>query len=262
MPGQQAPERSVKFLYQPQCITIVRPRMNMNKNPVDLLLLAMLAFLLGAFLALPAVAQDTSDQQCRALTKRDFSRTQDAPFTLTGASVMTQNVSRPFCELDGYIIPEISFKMRLPIVGWNGRFILLGSGGWANRKFDFLCDDPLFSRLRLHHGGRRSSIQRRSLDAEQPTDQDRLGYRATHVVALAGKALVQAFYLTPPIMSLMLGVSTGGYQGLVEAQRFPWDFGGIIAIAPDIDEGDLSTRTAWIANHLLDENGGPLFHQK
>ena len=135
------PERSNNILYQLQCITILRSRI--SKSSVDLLLLAVLAFSLGAFLALPAAAQDPSDQQCRALTKRDFSRTQDAPFTLTGASVMTQNVSRPFCELDGYIIPEISFKMRLPIEGWNGRFMLLGSGGWASRKFDFLCDDPL-----------------------------------------------------------------------------------------------------------------------
>ena len=259
MPGQQAPERSVKFLYQPQCITIVRPRMNMNKNPVDLLLLAMLAFLLGAFLALPAVAQDTSDQQCRALTKRDFSRTQDAPFTLTGASVMTQNVSRPFCELDGYIIPEISFKMRLPIVGWNGRFILLGSGGWANRKFDFLCDDPLSRGYACIMGDGGHQYNDGLWMQSNPQTKIDWGYRATHVVALAGKALVQAFYLKPPVMSLMLGVSTGGYQGLVEAQRFPWDFSGIIAIAPDIDEGDLSMRTAWIANHLLDENGGPLF---
>jgi pimeloyl-ACP methyl ester carboxylesterase len=231
----------------------------MSKSPIDVLLLAVLAFLLGAFLALPAVAQDTSDQQCRALTRRDFSRTQDAPFTLTGASVMTQNVNRPFCELDGYIIPEISFKMRLPIVGWNGRFILLGSGGWANRKSDFLCDDPLSRGYACIMGDGGHQYNDGLWMQSNPQTKIDWGYRATHVVALAGKTLVQALYLRPPVMSLMLGVSTGGYQGLVEAQRFPWDFSGIIAIAPDIDEGDLSMRTAWIANHLLDENGGPLF---
>jgi len=229
----------------------------MSKSSLDLLLLAVLVFLLGAFLGVPAAAQDTSDQQCRALTKRDFSRTQDAPFTLTGASVMTQNVSRPFCELDGYIIPEISFKMRLPIVGWNGRFILLGSGGWANRKFDFLCDDPLSRGYACIMGDGGHHYNDGLWMQSNPQTKIDWGYRATHVVALAGKTLVQAFYLKPPVMSIMLGVSTGGYQGLVEAQRFPWDFNGIIAIAPDIDEADLSMRTAWIAKHLLDENGEP-----
>jgi pimeloyl-ACP methyl ester carboxylesterase len=231
----------------------------MSESSVYHLLLAVLAFLFGAFLASPAAAQDTLDQQCRSLTKRDFSRTQDAAFTLTGASVMTQNVSRPFCELDGYIIPEISFKMRLPLVGWNGRFILLGSGGWANRKFDFLCDDPLSRGYACIMGDGGHQYNDGLWMQSSPQSKIDWGYRATHVVALAGKTLVQAFYLKPPVMSLMLGVSTGGYQGLVEAQRFPWDFNGIIAIAPDIDEGDLSMRTAWIANHLLDEKGGPLF---
>ena len=71
------PERSVDILYQPQCITIVRPRM--SKSSVDLLLLAVLAFLLGAFLALPAAAQDTSDQQCRALDKTRFLKNAGRP---------------------------------------------------------------------------------------------------------------------------------------------------------------------------------------
>lgn len=257
VPGQLASERFVKDLYQPQSRTTHRLAMRHTSTVFSILL--MLTFALGVFLPSRAVAEDSADQQCRALTKIDFSRTQDAPFTLTDASVVRQNASRPFCELDGYVIPEISFKMRLPILDWNGRLIQLGSGGWASRKFTFLCEDPLSRGYACIMGDGGHQYNGGLWMQSSPQTKIDWGYRATHVVALAGKVLIQAFYLRAPTMSLMLGVSTGGYQGLVEAQRFPWDFNGIVAIAPDINEGDLSMRTAWIAHHLVDSDGHPIF---
>src|ERR1700730_8174225 len=71
------------------------------------------------------------------------------------------------------------------------------------------------------------------------------GYRAAHVAALAGKAITRFYYgydESKPLKSMFIGCSTGGYQALVEAQRFPWDFDGIVAIAPDMDEADLAMR--------------------
>jgi feruloyl esterase len=86
------------------------------------------------------------------------------------------------------------------------------------------------------------------------------GFRATHVTALAGRALVRAYYGKLPARSYMYGCSTGGYQGLVESQRFPWDFDGIVAIAPDADsEADVSMRQVWMYRNLFDEHGKPIF---
>ena len=55
-----------------------------------------------------------------------------------------------------------------------------------------------------------------------------------------------------------MGCSTGGYQGLVEAQRFPWDFDGIIVGAPDMDEADLTMREIWAQRSNLDAAQKPI----
>ena len=58
------------------------------------------------------------------------------------------------------------------------------------------------------------------------------GIRAPHVSAIAGKAIVERYYKTAPKKSYFSGCSSGGQQAFSEAQRFPWDFDGIIAGAP------------------------------
>ena len=48
-------------------------------------------------------------------------------------------------------------------------------------------------------------------------------------MAVRAKAIVGAFYGSRPKYSYWNGCSTGGRQGLAEAQRYPEDFDGIIA---------------------------------
>ena len=58
------------------------------------------------------------------------------------------------------------------------------------------------------------------------------GYRAVHEMTVAAKAIIRAFYGDAPRYSYWNGCSTGGRQGLMEAQRYPADYDGIIAGAP------------------------------
>ena len=72
------------------------------------------------------------------------------------------------------------------------------------------------------------------------------GYRATHVATVAAKVIQRAFYGRAAAYTYFRGCSTGGRQGMVEAQRFPDDFDGIVAIAPPLDEtGIAAYHLAW-----------------
>jgi Tannase and feruloyl esterase len=60
-------------------------------------------------------------------------------------------------------------------------------------------------------------------------------YRALHDLAVVGKAVTAAYYGTAAHYSYWNGCSTGGRQGLAEAQRYPADYNGILAAAPAIN---------------------------
>jgi feruloyl esterase len=152
----------------------------------------------------------------------------------------------PFCRVKGVIKPtpqsEIRFEVWLPIDGWNGKFSSVGNPTWGG--------SVVTAGGTGQGGGLVGQITRGYATASDntghvgtPNDGARFGfgnpervvdfaYRARHETAVVGKALVQAFYGRPPAHSYFIGSSTGGYQALSEAQRFPDDFDGIVASAP------------------------------
>ena len=212
--------------------------------------------------ALPSFP-DAPAESCRALLSTDFSRVEDAPLQLTEARVIAATGRSPaYCAVQGYIWPQVGIEMHLPLANWNGKFLEVGDGGWGGEMYLFLCEGP----VRRGYACIASDMGHKGATSLGLWAHDNLtarldwGFRATHVTALAGRALVRAYYGKLPARSYMYGCSTGGYQGLVESQRFPWDFDGIVAIAPDADsEADVSMRQVWMYRNLFDEHGKPLF---
>lgn len=199
---------------------------------------------------------------CGLLSKTDFSGITDAATHVTKAEIVTPTDGQAaYCKVSGFIEPQIAIEMRLPTKTWNGKFMEKGCGGWCGAIFDWSCSDALqrgYACITTDMGHKGSSMDDVSWAKNNLQAQMDFGFRATHVAALAGKIIAAHFYGSLPKRSYYVGCSTGGYQGVMEAQRFPWDFDGIVAGAPDIDETQANFRGLWIANVERDRDGNPV----
>ena len=121
----------------------------------------------------------------------------------------------------------------MPVEGWNGKYRQAGNGGWAGS----IAVQPLAHAVRLgyataatddgHEGGASAAWA-----IGHPEKLIDFGYRAVHETSVQAKAIVRAFYGTDPARTYFVGCSDGGREALMEAQRYPEDFDGIIAGAP------------------------------
>ena len=93
--------------------------------------------------------------------------------------------------------------------------------------------------------------ERRMFALGHPEKMIDFGYRAVHEMTVQAKAIVAAYYGRGPQWSYWNGCSTGGRQGLMEAQRFPRDYNGIAAGAPAAYRSHLLFASMWIARATL-----------
>ncbi len=127
----------------------------------------------------------------------------------------------------------------LPVTNWNGRFRGNGGGGFSGGSAGSLRG-PVAQGYAAgatdtgHEGGSGSF----ALDANGRLNWQSIvdnAYLGIHEMTVVGKALTQAFYGKAPRYSYFVGGSTGGRQGLMEAQRYPNDYDGIISACPAIN---------------------------
>jgi len=127
---------------------------------------------------------------------------------------------------------EIKMELWMPVESWNGRFQMVGNGGWAGiisfpQMGAALRDGYATSSTDTGHEGGNGLF---ALD--HPEKIVDFGWRAVHETVLKSKALISAFYGQNPKYSYWNGCSTGGRQALVEVTKFPDDFDGVLAGAP------------------------------
>jgi feruloyl esterase len=143
---------------------------------------------------------------------------------------------------------SIHIDVWMPESEWNGKFEGTGSGGYAG----FIFYDNLGERLRKGYSVANTDM---GTSSSSPLDGDALighpekwrdwGWRSTHEMTLAAKAIIRANYGQSPEHSYFFGCSTGGEQGLMEAQRFPNDYDGIAAGAPANNRTHLHEAILW-----------------
>src|SRR5215472_1869508 len=195
----------------------------------------------------------------------DFGGIPGAPTRVTSASVVAATASAPeFCDVKGYVAPQIQFELKLPTKTWQGRYLQNGCGGFCGA-----IGQTRFPSCDLQPGGdfavsaTDDGHMAPGFDAVWAATDEQVradfGSRAVHVVAAASKAIIQAFYGTAPQRSYFMGCSDGGREGLMEAQRFPADFDGIVAGAPANIWAPLNGEfQVWLARINLDAQGNPI----
>jgi feruloyl esterase len=155
------------------------------------------------------------------------------PDALPGVASMPE-----ICRVQGVLTPSpdshIEFEVWLPTAGWNGKYLGTGNGGYAGEinYFDMIRSvSNGYATSSTDTGHQASAIDARWALGRLEKVAD-YGHRAIHETAVTAKALIKAFYGAAPRFSYFNACSNGGRQGLMEAQRYPDDYDGIIAAAP------------------------------
>lgn len=255
-------------------------------------------FIIACWLVLPALTAGqnppveptvgTEAQSCAALAELNLENVPGGPAIVTSARLVDVPATglerwlqapsgygsggagsalhiHQYCDVTGYIAPQNKFELKLPLPGdWNQKFFYYACGAFCGSVFGDACN------LGLERGyasatGNGGHDSRWGFDgiwaANAPELQEDFGWRSTHVVTLIAKAITTHYYGKPIKYSYMGGGSKGGQAVLMEAQRFPADFDGLMASAPVYDlTGRNTIAAAWFAQAITDSHGGAVLN--
>jgi feruloyl esterase len=207
------------------------------------LMVAALAAAAAALVALPAAAKKPAEKKPVAcaelvgarlhLEDTVIERAELLPAGANPAPVGT--IAVPICRVVGVTQPAVRFEVWLPSENWNGKFQLVGNGGTAG-VISYAAMRNALTRGYATASTDTGHVSSGSFDSTWALGRPDLvadfGHRGTHVTAVNGKAITRAYYGERPKYSYYVGCSKGGQQGLMEAQRYPEDFDGLIAGDP------------------------------
>jgi feruloyl esterase len=152
--------------------------------------------------------------------------------TITAAALVAAAAGHPaHCRVDGHAASPgntVNFRLGLPS-DWNGKFYFEGVGGLGGTI------GPLTKGLARGYASASTDTGHEASDptwgANRAKEID-YGHRGTHVTAVAARALTASFYGRLPAHAYFNGCSNGGRQAMMEVQRYPADFDGVIAGDP------------------------------
>lgn len=203
---------------------------------------------------------------CQDLINTDLSQIGGQGSALTSAEPGKHN-GHQVCVVKGRLAPEIGFEVLLPTASWSQRFLQVGCGGLcgsialnvgaADGCLPVTNGEFVLAATNMGHSGMGGEF---GLDAQKQID---FAYRGVHLTAQASKALIQAYYGQPQQYAYFTGCSDGGREALIEAQRYPQDFDGILAGAPAMNFSvQNSFYHAWQAKANSGKDGKALLHAK
>jgi hypothetical protein len=225
-----------------------------------------------------AAAQDA----CSALSSLTFPNVTSTVATSVPANTFTYPPLAPglppppavpvaFCRVQITVRPQINIEVWLPpLENWNHRFEAVGGGGFAGTisysdlslavtgntvtgQFASASTDtghPAAGTANGQGGANGAQLgggfalnpDTHTLNAGLIVD---FASRSVHEMTAKAKAIILAYYGQPQKFAYWSGCSTGGRQGLMEAQHFPQDYDGILAGSPAINFDRFSPAGLW-----------------
>ncbi|AHL76894.1 tannase [Stutzerimonas stutzeri] len=211
---------------------------------------------------------------CSSLSAIDLTTIGGAGSRVVTAQQQVTDSGVAICAVEGVLAPSIGFKVELPTQTWTQRYLQVGCGGLCGRIslnapaaegcVPLEADRFVVASTDMGHQDSGGAF---GTDPQKRAD---FAHRGVHLTALASKALIEAFYGQQPAHSYFSGCSDGGREALVEAQRYPDDFDGIVAGAPAMNfQVQNSLLHGWQAQVNKGPNGQavlvasrlPLLHQ-
>lgn len=174
--------------------------------------------------------EKNADFKAPCLTKQQLQELRLPEVQIT--SVVTGQNPVPHLSVHGIIGKEIQFELLLP-EEWSSRFAMGGGGGFVgsiqnSASFSLSRGFATVGTDTGHQGsGVRATWAKNNIER-----QLNFGYMGIHRTAVIAKEIIRQYYCHSPEYSYFLGCSRGGGQAMMEAQRFPEDFDGIVAGAP------------------------------
>jgi len=147
---------------------------------------------------------------------------------------------------------EIKIEVWLPSVGWNGKLQGIGNGGFAG-LIDYMQLGWAVSKgyaATATNTGHEGTPIHAAWALGHPEKVVDFGHRGIHEMTRVAKDVVHAFYGKTSQHSYFAGCSDGGREALMEAQRYPADYDGILAGAPANNWVPLLTTAVWDAQAL------------
>ncbi len=156
---------------------------------------------------------------------------------------------------------NIRIELWLPKDSWNGCFLGTGNGGSAGK---------------ISYGGFISGVTKgyATANTDMGTSPDvykiidyperwaDFGYRSNHLMTMLSKIILEIYYKRAARYSYFQGCSTGDEQALMEAQRYPEDYNGIIAGAPANNRTHLHTLFVWNLVSAFDSKNNAINSEK
>jgi feruloyl esterase len=217
----------------------------------------------------PAPIIQPPNPSCSVITQlTDLAANPQYPTAIASSTDVPAATGNPeYCDVKGMIAPQTHFDLQLPVHTWQGRYLQNGCGGYCGsvgtQTFPS-CDATLGGDFAMatDDEGHVTAAGLGGSGLFAFNDQklrNEYGYESEQALYEVAREIINDYYGVSPNTSYFNGCSDGGREAMEMAQRYPDDFNGIIAGAPEIIAGPLNAENqTWDVRVNTDANGNAI----